>query len=112
MPPTDDAPPPASGSRPSPLGAFLDAWDGLCEAGGRRSLYAARALEAGTADQRAALADALTALGYPEATSSSRTLGATLRALRGRRAPDGRQLERRAGAAGSIWFVVPARVAA
>lgn len=109
MPPlTDDPPSPASTSRPAPLVAFLDAWAALCRASGRRSLYSALALRTGTDGQREALERALVALGYPEAIANPRSLGAALRALRGRPAPDGRRLDRSAAARGSIWYVVPA----
>lgn len=104
---TDDDAAPGSGSRPTALPAFFDAWTALCLAAGRRSLYAASALEVGTEGQREALARALTVLGYPEGMSSVRALGTTLRSLRGRRAADGRSLARSATARGSIWYVVP-----
>lgn len=103
----DDAAPPGSGPRAASLPAFFDAWTALCLAAGRRSLYAASALEVGTEGQREALARALTALGYPEGMASARALGATLRCLRRRRAADGRCLDRSAAARGSIWYVVP-----
>lgn len=107
MPVTEAANPPESSRQPEPLVVFLDAWAALCATAGRRSLYAARALETGTAAQREALARALVALGYPEATANPRALGGALRGLRGRLARDGRWLDRTHMGSGAVWYVVP-----
>lgn len=118
MPPNTDAAdsPPPSGSRPTPLGAFFDAWTDLCAAAGRRSLTAASALSVGTAEQREALAAALVALGHPEATQNPRTLGGSLRQLRARQdVVGGPRLEKSDTKGSSVWYVVgplPARAVA
>jgi hypothetical protein len=90
------------------LDALLSLWPQLNPSQHRRGLTATQALAAGSPDLRERLATVLAALGYPDACATPRTLGGTLRALRGRLDGQGRALERRPGMSGSIWYVVPA----
>lgn len=87
------------------LPALLDGWAALCSAAGRRSLSAGRALTAGTAEQREAVALALVALGYPEAWRTGPSLGGALRSLRHRRGSDGRCMSMSFANGSSIWYV-------
>lgn len=94
--------------QPTALDALLVLWTQINPTPRRRGLTATQALAAGSPELRERLATALTALGYPDACASPRALGNTLRELRGRLDSQGRALERRPGATGSIWYVAPA----
>lgn len=88
------------------LSRLLNIWAELCATAGRQSLRARGALEAGTPAQRAALQRALVALGYPEAMRNASSLGAALRAARGKVDARGRYLGMSHAAEGAIWYVV------